>query len=167
MITRKELQELYLWGKYTEFPSKKAPTIEGYSNKDIDYYWIKSVKKSTIIRTKFMTDAIEKIYQNDEILFSNYVIFYAGTILRPHKDPDILRHPYKRIQIPLSVPDGDCYMRWTKSGEKILWKEGVTEVCDVCKFVHEAFNNTTKPIEFLFIDVKLDTVVELSHPSDN
>ena len=167
MITRKELQELYLWGKHTEFPSKKAPTIEGYSNKDIDYYWIKSVKKSTIIRTKFMTDAIEKIYQNDEILFSNYVIFYAGTILRPHKDPDILRHPYKRIQIPLSVPDGDCYMRWTKSGEKILWKEGVTEVCDVCKFVHEAFNNTTKPIEFLFIDVKLDTVVELSHPSDN
>tara|TARA_B100000683_G_C12264506_1_gene463095 strand:+ start:230 stop:733 length:504 start_codon:yes stop_codon:yes gene_type:complete len=167
MITKKELQELYLWGKYTEFPSKKAPTIEGYSNKDIDYYWIKSVKKSTIIRTKFMTDAIEKIYQNDEILFSNYVIFYAGTILRPHKDPDILRHPYKRIQIPLSVPDGDCYMRWTKSGEKILWKEGVTEVCDVCKFVHEAFNNTTKPIEFLFIDVKLDTVVELSHPSDN
>tara|TARA_Y100001937_G_scaffold28129_1_gene40607 strand:+ start:2191 stop:2694 length:504 start_codon:yes stop_codon:yes gene_type:complete len=167
MITKKELQELYLWGKHTEFPSKKAPTIEGYSNKDIDYYWIKSVKKSTIIRTKFMTDAIEKIYQNDEILFSNYVIFYAGTILRPHKDPDILRHPYKRIQIPLSVPDGDCYMRWTKSGEKILWKEGVTEVCDVCKFVHEAFNNTTKPIEFLFIDVKLDTVVELSHPSDN
>lgn len=167
MITKKELKELYLWGKHTEFPSKKAPTIEGYSNKDIDYYWIKSVKKSTIIRTKFMTDAIEKIYQNDEILFSNYVIFYAGTILRPHKDPDILRHPYKRIQIPLSVPDGDCYMRWTKSGEKILWKEGVTEVCDVCKFVHEAFNNTTKPIEFLFIDVKLDTVVELSHPSDN
>jgi len=167
MITKKELQELYLWGKHTEFPSKKAPTIEGYSNKDIDYYWIKSVKKSTIIRTKFMTDAIEKIYQNDEILFSNYVIFYAGTILRPHKDPDILRHPYKRIQIPLSVPDGDCYMRWTKSGEKILWKEGVTEVCDVCKFVHEAFNNTKKPIEFLFIDVKLDTVVELSHPSDN
>ena len=167
MITKKELQELYLWGKNTKFPSKKAPTIEGYSNKDIDYYWIKSVKKSTIIRTKFMTDAIEKIYQNDEILFSNYVIFYAGTILRPHKDPDILRHPYKRIQIPLSVPDGDCYMRWTKSGEKILWKEGVTEVCDVCKFVHEAFNNTTKPIEFLFLDVKLDTVVELSHPSDN
>ena len=167
MITKKELQELYLWGKHTEFPSKKAPTIEGYSNKDIDYYWIKSVKKSTIIRTKFMTDAIEKIYQNDEILFSNYVIFYAGTILRPHKDPDILRHPYKRIQIPLSVPYGDCYMRWTKSGEKILWKEGVTEVCDVCKFVHEAFNNTTKPIEFLFIDVKLDTIVELSHPSDN
>ena len=161
MISKEQLQLLYKWGKDTSFPLKKAPTnIEGYSNRDIDYYWLKSVKKSTITRTKFMTDEIKKIYDNDEILFSNYVIFYEGTILRPHKDPDILRHPYKRVQIPLSVPDGDCYMRWTKTGDKIYWKEGVTEVCDVCKFVHEAFNNTPKPIEFLFLDVKLDTVVE-------
>lgn len=161
MISKEQLQLLYKWGKHTSFPLKKAPTIEGYSNRDIDYYWVKSVKKSTIIRTKFMTDEIKKIYDNDEILFSNYVIFYEGTILRPHKDPDILRHPYKRIQIPLSVPDGDCYMRWTKTGDKIYWREGVTEVCDVCKFVHEAFNNTPKPIEFLFLDVKMDTEVEL------
>ena len=161
MISKEQLQLLYKWGKDTSFPLKKAPTnIEGYSNRDIDYYWLKSVKKSTITRTKFMTDEIKKIYDNDEILFSNYVIFYEGTILRPHKDPDILRHPYKRVQIPLSVPDGDCYMRWTKTGDKIYWKEGVTEVCDVCKFVHEAFNNTPKPIEFLFLDVKLNTVVE-------
>jgi len=162
MISKEQLQLLYKWGKDTSFPLKKAPTnIEGYSNRDIDYYWLKSVKKSTIIRTKFMTDEIKKIYDNDEILFSNYVIFHEGTILRPHKDPDILRHPYKRVQIPLSVPDGDCYMRWTITGDKIYWKEGVTEVCDVCKFVHEAFNNTSKPIEFLFLDVKLDTVVEI------
>ena len=160
MISKEQVQLLYKWGKHTSFPLKKAP-IEGYSNRDIDYYWVKSVKKSTIIRTKFMTDEIKKIYDNDEILFSNYVIFYEGTILRPHKDPDILRHPYKRIQIPLSVPDGDCYMRWTKTGDKIYWSEGVTEVCDVCKFVHEAFNNTPKPIEFLFLDVKMDTEVEL------
>ena len=161
MISKEQLQLLYKWGKDTSFPLKKAPTnIEGYSNRDIDYYWLKSVKKSTITRTKFMTDEIKKIYDNDEILFSNYVIFYEGTILRPHKAPDILRDPYKRVQIPLSVPDGDCYMRWTKTGDKIYWKEGVTEVCDVCKFVHEAFNNTPKPIEFLFLDVKLNTVVE-------
>ena len=59
------------------------------------------------------------------------------------------------------MPDGDCYMRWTITGDKIYWKEGVAEVCDVCKFVHEAFNNTPKPIEFLFLDVKLTTEVEL------
>ena len=45
MITHLDLIELYNWAKDTEFPVKTAPTIEGYSNKSIDYYWIKSVKK--------------------------------------------------------------------------------------------------------------------------
>ena len=103
MITKKDLRDLYEWGKQTKFPLKKAPTIDGYSNIDIDYYWVKSVKKTTIIRSKFMNETVKKIYENDEILFSNYVIFYAGTKLSPHKDPNILRHPYKRIQIPLYV----------------------------------------------------------------
>ena len=98
MITHLDLIELYNWAKDTEFPVKTAPTIEGYSNKSIDYYWIKSVKKSTLIREKLMTDKVCKIYDNDDILFSNYAIFYAGTILKPHKDPNILRYPYKRIQ---------------------------------------------------------------------
>ena len=66
MITKKDLLDLYKWGKETKFPLKKAPTIDGYSNIDIDYYWLKSVKKSTIIRTKFMTDDIRKIYENDD-----------------------------------------------------------------------------------------------------
>ena len=77
MITHLDLIELYNWAKDTEFPVKTAPTIEGYSNKPIDYYWIKSVKKSTLIREKLMTDKVRKIYDNDDILFSNYVIFYA------------------------------------------------------------------------------------------
>ena len=101
MITNRDLTDLYNWAKDTEFPAKTAPTIEGYSNKSIDYYWIKSVKKSTLIREKLMTDRIREIYNNDDILFSNYTIFHAGTILKPHKDPNILREPYKRIQIPL------------------------------------------------------------------
>ena len=62
MITKKDLLELYKWSKKTKFPLKKAPTIDGYSNKSIDYYWVKSVKKTTIIRSKFMTDDIKKIY---------------------------------------------------------------------------------------------------------
>ena len=111
MITKNDLEILYNWAKAIEFPVKKAPTIDGYSNKDIDYYWIKSVKKTTIIRDKLMTDEVRKIYQNKDILFSNYTIFYPNTILKPHKDPDILRYPYRRIQIPLVVPDTKkCYM---------------------------------------------------------
>ena len=164
MITHRDLIELYNWAKDTEFPVKTAPTIEGYSNKSIDYYWIKSVKKSTLIREKLMTDKVRKIYNNDDILFSNYAIFYAGTILKPHKDPNILRYPYKRIQIPLTIPNqNDCYMQWVdvKDG-KVLWEEGVPQVCDVMNNLHEAFNKSDKPMEILFVDVKHDTEVVIN-----
>ena len=162
MITKYNLLELYKWAKSSSFPCKKAPTIEGYSNKVIDYYWLKSVKKSTIIRQKYMTESVYKIYQNEDILFSNYTSFRAGTELYPHRDPDILRFPYKRIQIPLSIPDNNiCYMEWTDSGARIIWEEGQPQVCDVMHYIHHAFNESDKPMEFLFIDVKLDTKVEL------
>ena len=81
MITNRDLTDLYNWAKDTEFPCKTPPVVEGYCNKPIDYYWIKSVKKSTLIREKLMTDRIREIYNNDDILFSNYTIFHAGTIL--------------------------------------------------------------------------------------
>ena len=163
MITHRDLTDLYNWAKDTEFPVKTAPTIEGYSNKSIDYYWIKSVKKSTLIREKLMTDKVRKIYENDDILFSNYAIFYAGTILKPHKDPDILREPYKRIQIPLTIPDKDkCYMEWVEFKDgKILWEEGVPQVCDVMNHLHEAFNKSDEPMEILFVDVKHNTEVKI------
>ena len=163
MITHLDLIELYNWAKDTEFPVKTAPTIEGYSNKSIDYYWIKSVKKSTLIREKLMTDRVREIYDNDDILFSNYAIFYAGTILKPHKDPNILRYPYKRIQIPLTIPnENDCYMQWVDVKDvKVTWEEGVPQVCDVMNHLHEAFNKSDKAMEILFVDVKHDTEVEL------
>ena len=162
MLTKDNLHTLYEWGKKTKFPLKQAPTSYGYTNKNVDYYWIKSVKKSIIIRDKFMSDKVREIYENDEILFSNYLIFYEGTVVKPHRDPNILRYPYKRIQIPLYVPKGDCYMKWTDfKNEKIKWKEGVSQVCDVCKHTHEAHNNTNESIEFLFVDVKQDTEVEM------
>ena len=81
MITKDNLNQLYKWARETPFPCKKAPTIEGYSNKIIDYYWLKSVKKSTIIRKKYMTQNICEIYENDEILFSNFTSFREGTEL--------------------------------------------------------------------------------------
>ena len=162
MITQQDLTDLYEWAKDVDFPVKKAPTIDGYSNKSIDYYWIKHVQKlstKTLIREKLMTDRVREIYQNDDILFSNYVIFYPGTILKPHKDPDILKYPYKRIQIPLKVPDKDkCYMEWIniKDG-KMIWEEGVPQVCDVMNNLHEAFNKSDKPLELLFVDVRFES----------
>jgi hypothetical protein len=114
-----------------------------------------------------MTDRVREIYENDDILFSNYAIFYGGTILKPHKDPDILREPYKRIQIPLRVPDKNiCYMQWidrcVKNEGQIKWEEGVPQVCKVMHHTHEAYNLSDKPLEILFVDVKLDTEVVIN-----
>ena len=105
-----------------------------------------------------MNDEIYEIYKNDEILNSNYAIFAGGTILKPHVDPDIYTDRYKRIQLPIKVPEGS-YMLWGK--EKITWKEGEPQCYPVMDYVHQASNPTDKPIEFLFLDVKMDTKVEL------
>ena len=163
MLIRNDLKILYEWAKNTKFPCKKAPTIDGYSNKVIDYYWLKSVKKSTIIRQKYMSDEVYEIYKNEDILFSNYTSFREGTELYPHRDPDILRYPYKRIQIPLLIPDKNkCYMEWTDiKGGRMDWEEGVPQVCDVMRHTHQAYNKSDKEMVIMMMDVKMNTEVEL------
>ena len=137
---------------------KGNPTSPNYSNKKIYICQFKFVRKSMNIRKKLMTDEIYEIFKNDEILNSNYAIFAGGTILKPHIDPDIYTERYKRIQIPMKVPEGS-YMLWGK--EKIIWKEGEPQCYLVMDYVHQASNPSDKPIEFLFLDVKMDTEVEL------
>jgi hypothetical protein len=159
MITKEEIHHLYRWSKETTFLTKKAPTTEGYSNKNINHYWIKSVAKTVLIRKKLMTDKIIEIYQNEEILYSGYSIFDPGTVLKPHRDPSIYREPYKRIQIPIYIPEKEkCYMTWM--GKKIYWEEGIHQVFDVVNNIHDGGNLSSKPMEILFVDVKLDTIVE-------
>jgi len=158
MITRKNLNDLYNWALKGNFPMKGNPTSPNYSNKKIYICQFKFVRKSMNIRKKLMTDEIYEIFKNDEILNSNYAIFAGGTILKPHIDPDIYTERYKRIQIPMKVPEGS-YMLWGK--EKIIWKEGEPQCYPVMDYVHQASNPSDKPIEFLFLDVKMDTVVEL------
>ena len=160
MITRKNLDDLYNWALKGNFPMKGNPTSPNYSNKKIYICQFKFVRKSMSIRKKLMTDEIYQIYKNDEILNSNYAIFAGGTILKPHIDPDIYTERYKRIQIPMKVPEGS-YMLWGK--EKIIWKEGEPQCYPVMDYVHQASNPSDKPIEFIFLDVKMDTVIELSH----
>ena len=158
MITRKNLDDLYNWALKGNFPMKGNPTSPNYSNKKIYICQFKFVRKSMNIRKKLMNDKIYEIYKNDEILNSNYAIFAGGTILKPHIDPDIYTERYKRIQIPMKVPEGS-YMLWGK--EKIIWKEGEPQCYPVMDYVHQASNPSDKPIEFLFLDVKMDTEVEL------
>ena len=158
MISNEDLIDLYNWAKNEEFSVKKAPTTKGYSNKDIYICGLKFVRKNVNIRRNLMTKRIIDIMEDDDILYAVYSIFAGGTILRPHKDPDVYSDRYKRIQIPLKVPEGS-YMLWGK--EKIIWKEGEPQCYPVMDYVHQASNPSDKPIEFLFLDVKMDTEVEL------
>ena len=132
MITRKNLDDLYNWALKGNFPMKGNPTSPNYSNKKIYICQFKFVRKSMNIRKKLMTDEIYEIFKNDEILNSNYAIFAGGTILKPHIDPDIYTERYKRIQIPMKVPEGS-YMLWGK--EKIIWKEGEPQCYPVMDYV--------------------------------
>ena len=158
MITKSNLKELYEWASSSEFPLKKAPTTVGYSNKDIYICGLKYIRKNTNIRKSMMTDVVYNIMKNDEILYAVYSRFIGGTILTPHKDPDVYRDRYKRVQIPLNVTR-DFYMIW--KDKKIYWEDGVTQVFEVMDNIHQAFNKSDKTMEFLFLDVKMNTEVEL------
>ena len=158
MITKSDLEILYKWALNSKFPLKKAPTTVGYTNKDIYICGLKYIRKNINIRKSMMTDTVYNIMKNDEILYAVYSRFAGGTILTPHKDPDVYIDRYKRVQIPLNVTR-DFYMIW--KGEKIYWENGITQVFEVMDNVHQAFNKSDKTMEFLFLDVKMDTVVEL------
>ena len=158
MITKSNLKELYKWASSTEFPLKKAPTTVGYTNKDIYICGLKYIRKNVNIRKSKMTNTIYNIMKNDEILYAVYSRFEGGTILKPHKDPDVYSDRYKRVQIPLNVTR-DFYMMW--KDRKIYWENGVTQVFEVMDNIHQAFNNSDKTMEFLFLDVKISTKVEL------
>lgn len=160
MLTKEELNKLYEWSKQTRFPLKKAPTTDGYCNKVIQHCWIKSTAKAVLIRKNLMPKDILKIFENEDILYSGYSVFESGTVLTPHKDPNIYREPYKRIQIPVFIPDKEkCYMTW--SGNKIYWEEGTPQVFSVMHHIHDGANLSEKSMKMLFVDVKLDAEVEV------
>ena len=158
MLTKDNLKELYKWASKSKFPLKKAPTTVGYSNKDIYICGLKYIRKNINIRKSLMTESVYNIMKNDEILYAVYSRFSGGTILKPHKDPDVYSDRYKRVQIPLDVTK-DFYMVW--KGENVYWENGVTQVYHVMDNIHSAFNNSDKTMGFLFIDVKLETEVEI------
>ena len=161
MIKKNDLNILFEWAKNFEFPLRCGPTADGYSSTPIKFCWLKKNRRNSIIRrSTIKNEKIEKILENEDILFSMFVVFDTGTELGPHKDPNIYSEPYKRIQIPVEIPDKDkCYMIW--KGEKVTWEEGVPQVFEVMDCVHEGYNCSDKPMTFLFVDVKKDTIAEL------
>ena len=170
MISKTDLKNLYEWAKDKDFPLRRTITtrkpygtnkIESYCNKEIYSYPLKFGRRKVTIRESVMPQEIIDIFKDEDILYTVVSIFQSGTILKPHRDPHIYNFPYKRIQIPLDIPEvGKCTMRWIKGGE-ITWEEGVCQVCDVMHDVHEASNLSDKDMVIMMIDVKMDTEVEL------
>jgi hypothetical protein len=160
MISKKDLNDLFVWAKNANVPLKTGPTAEGYSNKPINFCWLKKDMKSVAIRKSVIKYSnIISIFENTDILFAMISIFDSGTKLNPHKDPNVYSQPYKRIQIPLEIPNKDkCYMVWR--GEKIHWTEGEPQVFEVMDVVHEGYNNSDHPMKFLFVDVKKNCIIE-------
>tara|TARA_Y100000114_G_scaffold100956_1_gene94087 strand:- start:281 stop:793 length:513 start_codon:yes stop_codon:yes gene_type:complete len=170
MINKTDLKNLYEWAKDKDFPLRRTITtrkpygtnkIESYCNKEIYSYPLKFGRRKVTIRESVMPQEIIDIFKDEDILYTVVSIFQAGTILKPHRDPHIYNFPYKRIQIPLDIPEvGKCTMRWIKGGT-IVWEEGVPQVCNVMYDVHEASNLSDKDMFMMFLDVKMDTEVEL------
>ena len=173
MISKTDLKTIYEWAKHRDFPIRKTSVsgyykrsygtdkIKSYSNKEIYSFPLKFGRKKPIIREKLIPSNIIDILRNDEILYTVVSVFESGTILKPHRDPHIYKFPYKRIQVPLEIPEvGKCTMRWIKGGE-IVWEEGVCQVCNVMHDVHEASNLSDKDMVIMMVDVKMDTVVEI------
>ena len=191
MITKKELNDLYEWGvttvigntlerksEYTGHQDKKAisklekPFSEKKADKYIGRYrefgtymvtgnWLKMSRKITTIRKSAMPEHIYKIHQNPEILYSGYANLKPGYYISPHKDPDVYSAKYKRVQIPLYLPEKDkMYMTWD-DGRRIYWEEGVSQVWHVMDHLHSGNNESDKPAKFLFLDVTLDAEVEV------
>ena len=170
MISKTDLKNLYEWAKDKDFPLRRTITtrkpygtnkIESYCNKEIYSYPLKFGRRKVTIRESVMPQNIIDIFKNEDILYTVVSIFQSGTILKPHRDPHIYNFPYKRIQIPLDIPEvGKWTMRWIKGGT-IVWEEGVPQVCNVMYDVHEASNLSDKDMFMMFLDVKMDTEVEL------
>jgi|TARA_B100001250_G_scaffold414171_1_gene451058 hypothetical protein len=154
MLTDEELQIIYEWGMTTELPYRKAPTAEGYSNQPIDMCWLKGTRGFKGVRTSLVDDPkIVEILDRDEVLFATGALFHPNTELPKHRDPDVYPYKYRRIHIPLVVDPEKCYMIW--EGKKVnCWESGKFSVWDVQDHIHEAYNYSEEPMEFIFIDIK-------------
>ena len=161
MISKTDLQKIYQWGLKTKFPLKLAPTTKGYTNKDIFICGLKFVRKNVNIRKNLMDEDVYNILKDDDILYATYTIFQEGTVLTPHLDPNVYRDRYKRVQIPLRIPDKEkCYMVW-EDGKKIFWQEGEPQVHYIMDHFHEGYNYSDDAMIFLMLDIKKSTEVKL------
>ena len=101
------------------------------------------------------------IIGSDDILGAYYLVYPPNMSAKAHIDYNPYNQKYLRIQIPIKLSEGNCYIEWIDSGGKIYWEEGKAELFDVEK-LHQGANESDKCMEFLYIDVNYETSVDLN-----
>ena len=118
-------------------------------------------KKKKIYPNRKLIDEVIDIIGSDDILGSYYLVYPPNMSAKAHIDYNPYNQKYLRIQIPIKLSEGNCYIEWIDSGGKIYWEEGKAELFDVEK-LHQGANESDKCMEFLYIDVNYDTSVDLN-----
>ena len=154
MITKQELDSLYEWAKDTDFPLRNERITSKYMGYDLKICWIRS---HNLYPNKNISKDVKKIIENENILSVAFLSYPPNMTASPHRDYNPHRQPYRRIQIPTKVENG--YIEWTATGERVYWEEGKPEIFNV-EEEHQGANNSNTRMEFLYVDIKLDTIVE-------
>ena len=161
MITKSHLQRLYQWSLETEFPLKKEGITSNYMGYEILICYLKDGKKRIFYPHKSLSESISDIIVKPEIYSLTYIHYPPKLNAKPHRDYNPYNKKFKRIQLPIKIPDGNkCYIEWIDTEERVYWQKGKVEIFDVEK-LHQGANESDQSMEFLYIDVKYDTLVEI------
>ena len=159
MITKNELTRLYNWASTTTFPLRNERITSKYMGYGLLICYFKGGVNFIQYPNRELSQPVMDILCKDEILGSYFLSYPPNMIAPKHTDYNPHRQPFKRIQIPTRVDDG--FIEFVKTGEKVFWKEGKVEIIDVEHEEHQGANNSDNRMEFLYVDVKMDTEVEL------
>lgn len=164
MITSEEIDDLYNWAKITEFPLKREGITSKYMGYEILICYLKYGKKRIFYPHKSISESIFDIAVRPEIYSLLYIQYPPKLKAKPHRDYNPYGKEFKRIQLPIKIPnnnrDKECYIEWIDSKERVYWKEGKVEIFNVDE-LHQGANNSNESMEFLYVDIKKDTEVEL------
>ena len=160
MISKNDIKKLYLWGIKTNFPLRNEVITSRYMGYGLKICHLKIGKKRKLYPNKKLTDEVFDIIGSDEILGAYYLVYPPKMTAKPHIDYNPYKQKYLRIQIPIKLSEGDCYIEWIDTGGKIYWEKGKAELFNVEK-AHQGANDGSERMEFLYIDVKHNTKVEI------
>ena len=164
MISKSDLERLYKWSQKTIFPFKKENITSKYMGYEILICYLKYGKKKTFYPHKQLTESIFDIVVSPEIFSLSYIKYPPRLKSKPHRDYNPYEKEFKRIQLPVRIPDNnthkECYIEWIDSGERVYWREGEIEVFNV-EELHHGENRSNQPMEFLYVDVNSETIIEL------